>query len=179
MPPRGGADRPIGLAAAKKNHAMTSATVQSFLRRHLAPRQPSTLRGRGAGRAEVCPPKLPRAHWWVALYRWLMASSVHEAVSGFWSASHTAAPRDALLEEARHEFFEAVDSFDTPRAFALAETIDAARSRQELWHLRGEVFALVSQHRDQAEAEERLARLNRFFPTRAPRSGFAALEQTR
>jgi len=157
---------------------MATVTNQSFLRRHQSPRR-APARGRRVDRTEVCPPRLPRARWWAALYHWLTATSIHEAVSGFWSPSRASAPRDDLLESARREFFDAIDDIDTRPSIALAEAIDRARSRQELWHLRADVFALVSAHRDQAEAEQRLANLNRFFPTRAPRSGFASLEHPR
>ena len=39
-----------------------------------------------------------------------------------------------------------------------------------------EVFKLVALHFSQAEAQCRLDRLNRHFPTRSPRSGFAPLD---
>lgn len=161
---------------------MATVTNQSFLRRPQAPR-PQPLQRRRGTRTEVCPPGLPRDGGWMALYarlaRWLMATSIHEAVSGFWALAADAEPRDVLLDAARQAFFDAIDDIETARSIKLAETIDRARSRQELWHLRAEVFALVSAHHDQAEAEQRLAGLNRFFPTRAPRSGFVNLENPR
>jgi hypothetical protein len=58
---------------------------------------------------------------------------------------------------------------------ALRERVGAARSLRELWHLRTEVFRVVSLEHSQFEAELRLTDLNRHFPTRAPRSGFAPL----
>lgn len=157
---------------------MATVTNQSFLRRHHVPR-PAPARRVRAGRTEVCPPRLPRLRWWEALVDWLTATSIHEAVSGFWAPARPRVPTDALLEGARHAFFDAIDDIDTRASISLAEAIDKARSRQELWHLRAEVFALVSAHRDQAEAEHRMVNLNRFFPTRAPRSGFASLEHPR
>ena len=54
-----------------------------------------------------------------------------------------------------------------------------AKSMRELWHLRAEVFALVSLELSQLEADRRLAALNRHFPTRAPRSGFVGLNNGR
>ena len=53
--------------------------------------------------------------------------------------------------------------------------IYAAASMHDLWHLRLDVFNLVSCHHDQTEADHRLSQLNRHFPTRSPRSGFGAL----
>jgi hypothetical protein len=49
---------------------------------------------------------------------------------------------------------------------------------QELWHLRAGIFGMVSRHHSQEEAAERLAQLNRHFPTRSIRSGFAPLDET-
>ena len=45
-----------------------------------------------------------------------------------------------------------------------------ARSLRELWHLRAEVYNAVAIQFNQYEAEQRLSRLNRHFPTRAPRA---------
>ena len=53
--------------------------------------------------------------------------------------------------------------------------IGRAQSLRELWHLRIDVFTFVSLHLDQAEADDRLAWINRHFPTRSPRSGFGEL----
>lgn len=58
----------------------------------------------------------------------------------------------------------------------LQQRINIARSLHELWHLRPEVFKLVALRYSQGEAQSRLDRLNRHFPTRAPRSGFGAFE---
>jgi hypothetical protein len=61
------------------------------------------------------------------------------------------------------------------RAIELRGLIRGARSLRELWHLRAEVYNAVAVQTSQLDAETRLARLNKHFPTRAPRSGFAAL----
>ena len=42
-----------------------------------------------------------------------------------------------------------------------------------MWHLRSSLYGEVSMTLSQGEAERRLARLNRHFPTRAPRSALA------
>jgi len=64
----------------------------------------------------------------------------------------------------------------TQQVGVLQVRIRVAHSMRELWHLRPEVFRLVALHFSQAEAQCRLDRLNRHFPTRSPRSGFAPLE---
>ena len=58
-------------------------------------------------------------------------------------------------------------STPSPQATAL-DRIAVTRSLHELWHLRGEVFDLVSLRHDQAEAERRLADLDRHFAKRSP-----------
>ena len=58
------------------------------------------------------------------------------------------------------------------RTAGAAEALDriaVARSLHELWHLREEVFSRIARHHDQAEAERRLAALDRHFPRRDAR----------
>jgi hypothetical protein len=57
----------------------------------------------------------------------------------------------------------------------LMRRIELTHSLRELWHLRADVYRVVAIAHSQAEAERRLAELNRHFPTRAPRSAFAPL----
>jgi len=75
----------------------------------------------------------------------------------------------------RLEFATTLDDIHGWQADALVQRIRQARSLRDLWHLRTDVFNLVSRHADQHEARARLARLNRHFPSRAPRSGFTPL----
>lgn len=124
-----------------------------------------------AGRLEVCPPRSARSRGWLlVLRRWLHSG---------WPASGVATlsglPTAEMLERVRQEFIEALEDLPPFAADALLDRIHFARSLRELWHLRAEVFSLVSLHHDQAEADERLAWLNRHFPTRSPRSGFGPL----
>ena len=70
------------------------------------------------------------------------------------------------LRAIQREFTQALADIRTQEAGALLDRIGAARSLHELWHLRADVFNLVSRHRDQFEADRRLAQLNRHFPTR-------------
>lgn len=131
----------------------------------------TTLRptGRGA-RPEVCPPRLGRTRPWKTVLRdWLTAGWPRRA-------EPEAAPhRPPALEAIRQDFIDAVEGVATPAADDLLDRIHFARSLRELWHLRAEVFRLVSLHRSQAAADARLAALNRHFPTRSPRSGFGPL----
>ncbi len=53
----------------------------------------------------------------------------------------------------------------------LPDQIDQARSLRELWYIRAAVYDSVAIAISEAEAEKRLARLNRYFPTRVPQSG--------
>lgn len=133
-----------------------------------------TLRpGTCHGRLEVCPPRSARRKpWYAALGDWLRAG---------WAGT-TPAPTarrrgatPAELERVRRDFSDAVDDLRTPAAGDLLDRIQDARGLRELWHLRAEVFRLVSLHHSQVEADERLAWLNRHFPTRSPRSGFGPL----
>ena len=57
----------------------------------------------------------------------------------------------------------------------VAQGVYVVQFLRELWHLRSELFRQVALQHSQFEAEQRLSRLNRHFPTRAPRSGFAPL----
>lgn len=117
-------------------------------------------------RTEVCPPSLCHApdSLWQRLMFWLLAPS----------PSHAAPPLNRL-PGVRAEFATALADLATVDATLLRDRIGFARSLRELWHLRTEVYRVVAVAHSQAEAERRLARLNRHFPTRAPRSGFAPL----
>jgi len=80
------------------------------------------------------------------------------------------------LRAIRVEFAEALGDIPTQHASFLQHRVRCARSLRELWHLRSEMYSLIAVHHNQEEAERRLAPLNRFFPTRSPRSGFAPLD---
>jgi hypothetical protein len=86
------------------------------------------------------------------------------------------APTDRRLKEVRLEFDAALADIASDESLQLRRRIAFARSLQDLWYLRTRVFGLVAVARDQPEAERRLRRLNRHFPTRSPLSGFAPLE---
>lgn len=134
-------------------------------------RRPPASRTRPA-RLEICPPRRSFAgQAWVSRVRsWLSAGwngTPIQEVDG--------ADRSLVLAAARQDFFQSVVDLTLPAAAKLLDRIEFARTMRDLWHLRAEVFALVSLERSQLEADRRLALLNRHFPTRAPRSGFGGL----
>ena len=136
--------------------------------------------GRTAGpaRVESCPPAMRHSQpgWANRLLDWL--------AQGGYAASARKVDDDELnapagvtpLGSVRLEFIGCLDDVATRQAADLAERIRRARSLRELWHLRAEVFSLVSCHATQDEAKSRIARLNRHFPARAPRSDFGGFD---
>jgi hypothetical protein len=123
-----------------------------------------------ASRLQVCPPALrSSSHAWPQrLLRWLRKPAPLQAT--------LLEPVPARVLRVRDEFSQQMADLRGHEADLLRDAIGCARSLRELWHLRPTVYHLVSLHHSQDEAERRLARLNRHFPTRAPRSGFAPLE---
>lgn len=117
-------------------------------------------------RHEVQPPSLRQApeSVWLRLWFWLAAP-----------APANAAPPVSRLPGIREDFLTALADMGTDETAALRQRVMRSHSLRELWHLRAEVYRLVAVHHSQAEAEHRLANLNRHFPTRAPRSGFMPL----
>jgi hypothetical protein len=127
-------------------------------------------------RLEVCPPGRTRGRsWTAALAEWLRAG--WDPTPGVPRARR-GRPPTAPLEAVQRDFIDSVDDLRTADVDELIERIRAARSLREFWHLRADVFRLVSLHHSQSEADERLAWLNRHFPTRSPRSGFGSLGGT-
>jgi hypothetical protein len=135
--------------------------------RSLRSRLPVTTLGANV-RPEVPPPSLrqaPAGSRWQRLMFWLTAPAPQDAV-----------PASQRLGAVRDEFHDSVlDITVVPDAGELVRRIDAARTLREFWHLRADVYRLVALQYSQAEAERRLAPLNRHFPTRSPRSGFVPL----
>jgi hypothetical protein len=126
----------------------------------------STLLDPSSFRVEVCPPSLRQApaSAWQRLLFWLMAPAPQDA-----------APPPNRLPGVRGEFNAVLADIDSHEAQQLRYRIDQAHSLRELWHLRAETYRVVGLAHTQTQAEERLARLNRHFPTRAPRSQLAPL----
>lgn len=126
----------------------------------------STLSAPSALRTRVSPPSLchvPDSPWQRLMF-WLLAPAPRDA-----------APPLARLPGVRADFLDCLSDVHGAEANTLARRVDLARSLRELWHLRAELYRLVALQHSQREAETRLERLNRHFPTRAPRSGFAPL----
>ncbi len=126
----------------------------------------STLLDPSSLRVEVCPPSLRHApgSTWQRLLFWMMAPAPMDS-----------APPLNRLPVVRQEFLGVLQDIDSDDADRLRWRIDQARSLRELWHLRADAFRVVGVAHSQTEAEQRVTVLNRHFPTRAPRSQFAAL----
>ena len=112
-------------------------------------------------RIEVCPPSLLQlpGSAWQRLLSWLMVPSPLDG-----------APRPNRLARVRADFLATLDDIATEPAETLRQRVQQTLSLRELWHLRAEVFRAAALAHSEAEAERRLALLNRHFPTRAPRA---------
>ena len=135
---------------------------------HLFPRRGfrSTLSDASSLRVEVCPPSLRHAPGspWQRLMFWLVAPAPQDC-----------APPLNRLPAVRDDMLSLLADIEVDGAQSLRLRVDSAHSLRELWHLRPALYRLVALQFSQGEAEHRLAELNRHFPTRAPRSGFAPL----
>jgi hypothetical protein len=110
-------------------------------------------------------------------------SSMSTSASGPLTVPHVVgaavvpAPRGhGKLARVQEDFVRELADVGTAEAGAVRGAILSARTLRELWHLRSKVFGIVAIHHSQYEAQERLARLNRHFPTRSPRSGIAPFD---
>ena len=144
--------------------------MRSRLLRRLAPPRPpdgslDPLRSpTRSGQLAVCPPQTDWSRPWLAVVReWLTGGWPGQAFARSAARPDRVARGSLPLDAIRQEFIESIDAIRTPAAEALLDRIHVARSLHDLWHLRAEIFSLVSLHHDQSEADERLARLNRHF----------------
>jgi hypothetical protein len=71
------------------------------------------------------------------------------------------------------EFERALRGTHPPAALALQARIRAVRSKQDLWHLRADVYTLVKQTYDKWEAQIRIDELDDLFDSSRPRAPFA------
>jgi hypothetical protein len=71
------------------------------------------------------------------------------------------------------EFERALRGTQPPAVLALQARIRAVRSKQDLWHLRADVYALVKQTYDKWEAQTRIDELDDLFDASRPRAPFA------
>jgi hypothetical protein len=122
----------------------------------------STLSTPSAFRVEVRPPSLRHAPASLGqrLLFWLLAPAPQEA-----------APPINRLPGVKVDFLACLNDVANVPTSNLRTSIEAACSLRELWHLRAEVYNCVGRAHSEFEAERRLQRLNRHFPTRAPRPG--------
>lgn len=124
-------------------------------------------------RTQVCPPELwpSSLSWQGRLKRW--AERLRN--SGLpWQAERDKPVN--RLAQVKSEFQDSLADLHDSGSQALLDQIARARSLRELWHLRSPVYGAVAVARTQAEAEQRLSRLNRHFPVRAPRTGTVPLD---
>jgi hypothetical protein len=131
----------------------------------VVPRASGAWRG---NRLEVNPPAL----WtdpepvWQQIRRWLVGLRRSRSLA---EASPAPAPGDRL-GQARADFAAALADVPGTASADLQTRVRHARSLRELWHLRAELYSLVSRLHMQAEAERRLGRLNAHFPVRTARN---------
>jgi hypothetical protein len=139
-----------------------NAVMPHWMSRLIAPRDPVAPSSTMQSRIEVCPPEIwPSSRGWRAnMRRWLKQSRSLPAPAN-------------RLAAVKQEFRAA--AADVPAALldGLDDRIERARSMREFWHLRSPLYSAVALGLNQSEADRRLMRLNRHFPTRAPR-GVAA-----
>lgn len=127
----------------------------------------STLLAGSSLRVECGPPSLrhaPGGTAWQRLMFWLMAP-----------APQHAAPPLNRLPGVRKEFLATMADICNEDADRVRWRVQEARSLRELWHVRADLYRVVSLGHSQTEAEQRLTLLNHHFPARAPRSQFSAL----
>ena len=124
--------------------------------------------------SRVCPPK-PRHPLRARQWREWLTGIPDTRFLADSPAAAAASRSDTRVTNVRNEFIDALNDIPGHSADDAIAQIYAAASMHDLWHLRLDVFNLVSCQHDQAEADHRLSRLNRHFPTRSPRSGFGAL----
>lgn len=131
-------------------------------------------------RIEVPPPVDRRKvrSWRQRLRTWLFSGFGEAHALHDWPAARR---KDPDLPAARAAFHAALHDIESSEGVIARQHIDAARSLHELWHLRAEVFSLVSRRHDQGSATQRLAHLDAHFDSRArpARVGTAARRNTR
>jgi hypothetical protein len=73
---------------------------------------------------------------------------------------------DGGSEEARQAFEGALSGLPGEDAEKLRVRVRSANGLRELWHLRSAVFGLLARHGSELQAQQRMAALDRHFPTR-------------
>jgi hypothetical protein len=139
-------------------------------------------------RLVVCPPAARRPSAVMRMAHWLQRQWAAEASLSTSATGPLTVPQDlsacspapsrgmGKLAQVQRDFVRELADIRTAEAGALQGAVLSARTLRELWHLRSKLFGIVAVHFSQAEAQERLSRLNRHFPTRSPRSGLAPFD---
>lgn len=147
----------------------------SIVQRLLHTLAPWPMRLSGPMRLEVRPPVAHRsAPRWRRLAAWLSSGTGDPSDSPEFDDWKPMRRDNAELNSARAAFRAALEDIATAEAHESLDHIRSARSLNELWHLRAEVFSLVSRHHNQGEAGRRLSLVDRHFPSRSRRPGFAS-----
>ena len=141
-----------------------TAATPHWIFRLIAPRESAPPSSLMQSRIEVCPPEMwpSSLGWRAALRRWVQRR-----------LPAPARPANRLAQ-VKDEFRGAVADLPAALLDGLDERIERARSLREFWHLRSALYNALAMGLNQIEADRRLTRLNRHFPTRAPRAGAAA-----
>lgn len=149
------------------------APIASWFPRWVARRPGGVQSTLTQSRVEVFPPELfpSSLSWRGRMQRW-STRVLHQAAP--WLPER-ARPVNRLAL-VKGEFRDSLSDLDSVPTQQLLERIERARSLREMWHLRSSLYGEVSIALSQGEAERRLARLNRHFPMRAPRSALAPQE---
>jgi hypothetical protein len=132
---------------------------------HDAPVDLSDLGGQAGRRNAVAPPSQFASaqpvwrRWLSTFWNWL------------WDHDETARPLSSPvgLRAIKTEFVASLWDLQSLRANQVRDQIESARSLRELWHLRADVFKVISTHRGQIEARLRLDALDSHFPVRSSR----------
>lgn len=151
------------------------ATTPGWLFRLLHPDAETDSRsGAPSTRLEVCPPQAhaTSAHGWQG--RWQrLRQRLGDAAALAIGLERPTAPLNQLTA-AKSEFQMLMADLADDDTRRLALRVDRARCLRELWHLRMAFYGVVAQSASQAEADRRLALLNRHFPVRSARSALHA-----
>jgi hypothetical protein len=135
-----------------------NVAMPHWMFRLIAPRAGAPASRSMPSRIEVCPPQL-----WSSSLGW------RGRLRGWLRRSRGARPSQRLAR-VKQDFHAATAGLPAALVDGLGDRIERARSLREFWHLRSALYNAVARGLDQLEAERRLGRLNRHFPTRAPRS---------
>ena len=135
--------------------------LNQLLNRWLRPAKPPRRHAvQNRWQASVNPPAPHRGDSFLqTLMRWIPGET------DAWAATSDTRPAGEL-PVMRERFLVKLDDIHSDDVEGVLTRIRRSRSLSDLWHLRPAVFNLVARAHDQAEAEVRMACLNRLFATR-------------